>query len=224
MTEVASWRDEADSPIARQQVQKVAQQAAQEQAKSNAQAAQKALWILSQCVTKEHSYMASKGFPDEAANVWEREDGPLLVIPMRIGAKVVGCQLIGEDGAKKFLTGQRTGNAEFVFANGGDHILCEGYATALSVRHALRNLKKKYTLHVCFSAGNMTKVAANLSGGFLIADNDDSGTGERVAREIGWPYWMSDRIGEDANDYQLRVGLFSLAQGINKAQRLAAVT
>ena len=78
----------------------------------------------------------------------------------------------------------------------------------------LRNLKRPYTLHVTFSAGNMVKVASGLPGGFIVADNDASATGERVAKEIGWPYWMSDRVGEDANDFFLRRGLFALAQGL----------
>jgi hypothetical protein len=59
----------------------------------------------------------------------------------------------------------------------------------------MRNLKAPYVLHVTFSAGNMKKVAQTLPHGLVIADNDASGTGERVAREIGWPYWMSDSGG-----------------------------
>jgi putative DNA primase/helicase len=209
MTEPAAWR--ADKPASvgvQQQVQKASQDAAQAQAK----AADKATWIVGQCKTAEHAYLAAKGFPAEVGNVWQAGDAPLLVIPMRVAGSLVGCQLIGEGGTKKFLTGQRTGHAEFVFANGGHHILCEGYATALSARHALKNLKRRYTLHVCFSAGNMLKVAAGLPGGFVLADNDASGTGEKAAREIGWPFWMSDRVGEDANDFHLRMGLFALAQ------------
>lgn len=214
MTEVAVWRNESDSPVARQQVQKVAQQAARETAQAQLQAAQKAAWILGQCELKPHAYIASKGFPDELVNVWTRDDGAVLVIPMWIGGKVVGCQLVTETGDKKFLTGQRTGHAEFVFANSGPHFLCEGYATGLSIRHALRNLKRRYTLHVTFSAGNMLKVAESLPRGFIVADNDASGTGERIAKEIGWPYWMSDVVGEDANEYYLRKGMFALSQGL----------
>ena len=39
-------------------------------------------------------------------------------------------------------------------------------------------------------------------------------TGFLLAREIGWPYWMSDTVSEDANDYARRCGVFSLAMGI----------
>lgn len=220
MLEVNTWRDESDSPIAAQQAQASVNKAHQETVRNNAQAAQKAVGILGQCKIKKHAYTASKGFPDEVLNVWETEAGPVAVIPMRIGADVVGCQLISEDGTKKFLFGQRSGGAQFIFDNKGDHYLCEGYATGLSIRHALKNMKRKYIIHVCFSAGNMAKVAANLSGGFVVADNDKSGTGERVAREIGWPYWMSDVVGEDFNDSHKRLGLFAASQSLIRAVRL----
>lgn len=219
MIEVNTWRNECDSPINVREIQRVATQAQQEIAKSNAQAADKANWILGQCRTQKHAYTTAKGFPDEVVNVWSTDQGPVAVIPMRINAVVTGCQLITESGEKKFLFGQRSGGAQFIFDNKGDHFLCEGYATGLSIRHALKNMKKKYTIHVCFSAGNMAKVAANLPGGVVVADNDKSGTGERVAREIGWPYWMSDRVGEDFNDSHQRLGLFAVGQSLIKVAR-----
>jgi putative DNA primase/helicase len=51
----------------------------------------------------------------------------------------------------------------------------------------------------------------------VVADNDESGTGERIAKQTGLPYWMSDRVGEDANDYHQRVGLFKFTQSLNKS-------
>jgi putative DNA primase/helicase len=81
---------------------------------------------------------------------------------------------------------------------------------------ALKTMKRRYTLHVCFSAGNMLKVAAGLERGLVIADNDASGTGQDTAQKIGWPYWMSDTVGEDANDYHRRVGLFKFSQGLTR--------
>jgi putative DNA primase/helicase len=221
MQEVSLWRAEGDSAMARQEVQRVAAEAAREIARNNARAAERAEQMLAQCASRKHAYTTSKGFPDEVMNVLKTDSGPLAVIPMRIGGKIVGAQTITEAGEKKFLPGQRSGGAEFIFANKGPHVLCEGYATALSARAALKNLKRPYTLHVCFSAGNMKKIAADLPGGIVLADNDASGTGERIAREIGWPYWMSDRVGEDANDFHQRLGAFALAQGIQKTFREA---
>ena len=143
-----------------------------------------------------------------------------MVIPMRVEGSLVGCQLIDEEGGKKFLFGQRTSSASFSFDNKGANILCEGYATALSIRAALKNMKRRYCIHVCFSAGNMVKIAASLSNGYVVADNDASGTGERVAREIGWDYWMSDMVGEDANDTHQRLGSFKFAQSLLKSVRV----
>jgi putative DNA primase/helicase len=50
----------------------------------------------------------------------------------------------------------------------------------------------------------------------VVADNDESGTGERVAKEIGWKYWMSDVVGEDANDTHVRLGNFTFGQSLLK--------
>jgi len=65
----------------------------------------------------------------------------------------------------------------------------------------------------------MKKVAQGLPDGLIIADNDKSGTGERIAKEIGWPYWMSDVEGEDANDTHQRIGVLrfglSLVRSLN---------
>jgi putative DNA primase/helicase len=214
MQEIAVWRSEGESQVGKQEIQRVAREASREIEQAQRKAAEKAEWILSQSELAYHPYFKSKGFPEELVNVWRSDKGLVAVIPMRIGRQIVGCQLIAESGNKKFLYGQRTSNAQFVFEAQGPHILCEGYATALSVRQALKNLKRKYTIHVCFSAHNLKKVAASLPNGVVIADNDASGTGERVAKEIGWPYWMSDRVGEDANDYAVRAGSFALSQSL----------
>lgn len=215
-TEAATWHADGTQKEAAQRVQAMANQAAQE-ARINAQkAARKAEAILAECELAPHPYLASKGFPDELVNVWNRETDNVMVVPMRIGQSIVGAQCIKPDGDKKFLFGQRSGGAEHVIGQSGAHVLCEGYATALSTQQAMRNLKVPYTLHVTFSAGNMKKVAEGLPQGLVIADNDKSGTGERVAREIGWPYWISDTVGEDANDYAQRAGVFSLAMGLKR--------
>lgn len=211
-----TWFAEGESIEARKDVRELVRKADAEVRRNAQKAAQRAEKILAECELATHPYLASKGFPDELVNVWGREADNIMVVPMRSAGQIIGCQQIKPDGDKKFLYGQRSGGAEFVIGQRGTHILCEGYATALSTQQALRNLKVQYVLHVTFSAGNMKKVAAGLPGGLVIADNDASGTGERVAREIGWPYWMSDTTGEDANDYAQRCGVFALAMGLRQ--------
>lgn len=215
-TEVSVWKTDVEVKIDRQALANQAKRAEEETKRKQREAASKAQWILSQCQFAKHDYLKAKGFADEQGNIWKTEDAELLVIPMRADGQVVGCQLIDSAGSKKFLFGQRTSGAEFVFDNKGPHILCEGYATALSVRLALKSLKISYTLHVTFSAGNMVKIAGRLPGGYIIADHDASGTGERVAKQIGWPYWMPPEVGMDANDWQQKVGTFKFSQALKK--------
>jgi putative DNA primase/helicase len=195
-----------------------------EQKKKQHTAMQRAVGMLNGSGMSTHPYLEAKGFPDEQGNVLWQDGKPVLLIPMRVAGNLVGLQQIDEDGGKKFLYGQRTSNAVFTFDNKGMNVLCEGYATALSVRLAFKQMKQRYTLHVCFSAGNMAKVAAGLEAGLLIADNDASGTGQRVAEESGWKYWLSDRVGEDANDFHQRVGLFQFTQSLTRSmQNVGAV-
>ena len=175
-------------------------------------AAKKAAWILNQCELKTHPYLEKKGFPGERGNVWN----DLLVIPMRKSGRLIGCQLISGDGEKKFLYGQATKGASFAMDAKGTPIFCEGYATALSVRAVMKAINMRYCIHVCFSAGNMKEVARGIVGGIVIADNDNSATGERVAREIAKPYWISPTVGQDFNDFHQLEGVFHASQSLKK--------
>lgn len=219
MTEVAVWKADGDTPIDHAAMARRAKKAQQDIEAGQRKAAERAAWILSQCELAKHPYLESKGFPEEMANVWDNDGAKLLVIPMRIGRDVVGCQLIGEDGGKKFLTGQRTSDAVFVMDARGPNVLCEGYATALSIRAALSAMKKRYTLFVCFSAHNLGRTAKTVRQGLVVADNDASGTGERVAKETGWPYFMPPTVGQDFNDYHLATSLFRCSQALSAAMR-----
>jgi putative DNA primase/helicase len=192
-------------------------QAEQQRRKLATEAVGKAVRMLNESGYRTHAYLEAKGFPDEQGSVLNIENKPVLLIPMRVGKSLVGVQQIWEDGTKKFLYGQRTSGSTFTFDNKGLNIVCEGYATALSVRAAMKQLKRRYTIHVCFSAGNMVRVAEGLEQGLVIADNDESGTGQKAAEEIGWPVWMSDRVGEDANDAHRRIGLFAFSQSLTQS-------
>lgn len=168
--------------------------------------------LLDNSIKKPHPYMVKKGFGDFKVPVFTagsiypelaKYDG-CMVLPMRIGDKLVGCQTISPDGDKKFLYGQITKDAELVIDNKGRHILCEGYATAMSVRRALQTLKKRYTIHVCFSASNIIQIASQYNNCIIVADNDPVGI--KTAKKTGKPFWISPLDGEDFNDYEVRVG------------------
>lgn len=215
-TEVSIWKPDAPVKIDHARIARELDIVEKRRKADQIAAVQKAAHILGQCELARHPYLKRKGFQDGEGNVWVNEKRQFLVIPMRVGDHLVGCQMIDEDGGKKFLYGQRTSGATMTINNKGVHILCEGYATALSIQAALTQFKRRYTIHVCFSAGNMKKVADTLDGGIVVADNDASGTGERVAKEIGWPYWMSPVLGEDANDAHQRMGTFAFGQSLLK--------
>lgn len=185
-------------------------------------AAIKAQRILDESINAPHPYLTRKGFPDEASKVWvihdpkQPEPVRLLVIPMRRDGNLVGVQLINEEGVKKFLYGQISKGATFNMGAKGITILCEGYATALSIKAAMNAIKLPYSIRVCFSASNMEEVSRGISDCIIVADNDPNGVGERAARNTGKKYWISPTVGEDFNDYHFRCGLFQAAISLKK--------
>jgi putative DNA primase/helicase len=181
------------------------QQAERERQQRQKAARDKAAFILNSSVKAQHPYLLRKGF-DCTGYVWSG----LLVLPMRVGTSLVGCQLIQEDGTKRFLSGQVTKGASLKIANKGRDILCEGFATGMSVRNAMRHMRERYTIHVCFSAGNMLEIAKSVRDPLVIADNDLSGVGEGVAKKIASNYWLGE-AGEDFNDAEQRLGTAGVA-------------
>lgn len=218
------WRDTSDDERPTQELLQARRRAAeagattegQEIERAQEQAAKKAAWILHQAKPEQHAYLHSKGWPDAVGSVWWPDDqNNLLCIPMRVGKNLVGVQMIDRTGAKKYLKGQRTSGAEFVINNdgrGAQHWYVEGYATGLSLRDCLHDLKLRYIIHVTFSAGNMVKVAGLYGAGFVVADKDESGTGERMAQKTGLPYFMPP-VG-DFNDMARAMGRFKTSQAL----------
>ena len=154
--------------------------------------------IVKSGLPSTHPYLIRKGFTERGL-VWKE----LLVVSMRVGSQLVGCQLIDKDGNKKFLSGQITKGASLVIDNKGRDILVEGYATGLSVRRALKLMKARYKIHICFSASNMLEIAKTLNEPLVVADNDPVGLS--TAQKIASCYWVGD-AGEDFNDFEVRVG------------------
>jgi len=169
---------------------------------------------------ENHSYLEFKGFKDEMGLVL----GDKLLIPMRnvVTNKLQGYQSIRFDMEsrkyeKKMLTGMRAKNAVFYIGgrNTEEAWLVEGYATGLSVKHALRSCGLKGSVVVCFSASNLVQVADQIQGKrFIFADNDESRTGEKSAISTGLPWTMADEVGWDANDLHTKSGLFNVVAKI----------
>ena len=147
------------------------------------------------------------------ANIWVKGDARLLVIPMYKDKAIVGCQLIDQDGNKRFLKGQITNDAYFQIGNGKMTFFVEGYASGLSLQKVLEACKVNYRILVTFSAGNLLRFAKRIEG-IVIADNDASKTGERAAIESGRKWWMPPVVGFDVNDYCLEHGTFKPAMAV----------
>ena len=180
-------------------------------------AAKKAAWIMHQTKLETHPYLEKKGFAEERVPVWETDGKRLLVVPMRIAGRLVGVQLIDDNGEKKFLYGQTTKGATFSIDAKGIPIFVEGFATGLSVRAAMKAAKIRYTIYICFSARNLEEVANNHARGLVVADNDANRTGEIAAQKTKHPYWISPTTGQDFNDYHLMHGLFKASQSLKLA-------
>lgn len=180
------------------------------------EARQNALAMLQRAAIGPHPYLAAKGFPDEVGFVLDGE----LLIPMRdfnAYRNVLSLQRIAESGSKLFLPGGKTKGAVFLLGtNFRERWLCEGYATALSLRAALRYLHRDASIVVCFSASNLTFIGKQLKAGFVMADNDESRAGEMAARESGLPFVMPPVVGMDANDMHKADGLARLAKLIRQ--------
>lgn len=194
--------------------------ARREEAERRQRAAMQAREIVERCSYGPHPYLDRKGFPDEQGLV--DYDGR-LVVPMRdVSAygRVNSVQWITAEGEKKFLPGGAAKGSVFIIGTGPEAWLVEGMATGLSVRAALASLYRQARVVVCFSAGNLAHVAANLTGRrFVVADNDSSGAGARYAAQTGLPWVMPPEVDTDANDYHHAAGVRALAALLREAMR-----
>lgn len=170
-----------------------------------------------------HEYLCHKGFQNHNGLVLDGE----LLVPMwdmdAYGKQLNSLQRIKPDGTKLFLSGGKAKGSILALGNGTDTILCEGYATALSIKAAVDYLYLRARVVACFSAHNLTHVAKHTRGrAFIIADHDQSGTGQNAAAAAGIPWWMPPDVGHDANDYHRVRGVAALAAEINALRRSAS--
>jgi len=193
--------------------------------------------IVTACEPAVHPYLVRKGFPDERglviddprplmprgdlgdrlARALPEGDGPLLIVPGRIGKMLTTVQFITPEGAKKNILGGQMGGAAHRIATGAETWVAEGIATALSVRAALRLLGRPATVLSAFSASNVAKVVEGIPAAIIAADHDKPveqfsglGTGEYYARRSGCAWTMPKAPG-DFNDWHIADGLRAVA-------------
>lgn len=197
--------------------------------------------IVAACEPAQHAYLARKGFPNELGltiadprplmpkgelgdamgHAVPECEGPLLVIPGRLNGQAdqpVGTlQFITPEGVKKNIMRGIMSSAAHRIAMGRETWVCEGIATALTVRDALRLLNRPATVLCAFSAANVAKVATAQKGAIMAADHDKAiealgglGTGEFYAVRSGRQWTMPPHLG-DFNDMHQRDGLRAVA-------------
>ena len=193
--------------------------------------------IVRAATLRPHAYLAKKGFADEVGLVLDdlrplipdhplgrsimralpEGAGPWLIVPGRIAQQITTVQIIGPDGSKKNIYRGRMSGAAHRIATGRETWVCEGLATALTVRAALRLLGRPATVFSAFSAANVAKVACRINGSIIVADHDrpqehlhGKGAGAFYASGTGH-VWTQPVEVEDFNDMHQRVGLRAVA-------------
>lgn len=199
-----------------------------EQERKHENAALHAAMLVRSTVPGPHDYLMRKGLPKVDGLVLP--DATLLV-PMRNLAtnELQGAQIIRwlpeeMKWEKKMVPGMRAKGAVLRLGSktAAETILCEGYATGLSIELAARQLRLNASVLICFSASNLVFVAGLLKGrGFVFADNDKSETGEQSAIATGLPHVMADEVGFDANDIHVKHGLFALSTKLMQLRNMA---
>jgi putative DNA primase/helicase len=226
------WLDSDRTPEKRRETaQRIAVREREQRARA-AEAAKIAERLVSAATLATHPYLAMKGFPEEKALTIEAAavrsmagkylltpaGGTAIVVPARNGQRIASVQLIWEDGTKRFLANGEMEGATHRLSAGTITWACEGFASGLTLRTALKGLHRNDCVLCCFSAYNVKIVARSLSGKrFIVTDNDKPlpqydglGTGEYWARQGEVPYLMPPILGDDLNDVHQRDGIFAV--------------
>lgn len=191
---------------------------------SRQQAAKNAYEIVKNAKQNTHGYLMLKGFKETCGMV-DADDQ--LIIPMFDYAtkKLSGVQRISWDGEvwnKKMLYGMKAKGAMHCLGShyAGEKWLCEGYATALSIKAAMARLSlNSVAVVACFSANNLKYLSDKVSGKvYVFADHDKSGVGQQVAESTGLPWVMSPNMGQDANDLHHDQGILAVCKLIMEAR------
>lgn len=183
-----------------------------------------AIWEAAPIASDDHPYLVKKGITNPGLRV--ATDGRLIA-PMYSGDALASLQFIAADGSKKFLKGGKAAGAWWLIGSldnaRGRVYVAEGVATAESIHAATGR-----PVAIAYSAGNMTATATALRGVVgpvmpmvVVADNDESGTGQRegqrAADAVGGVCMVSPY--GDANDFAQEGGdLLEWLEGGMKAE------
>ena len=160
MQEAQLWQSDKPMTEARkreiEREQKEAQYK-QRQARINAVRAMR-MWFEALPIKKiESEYLERKGLSNLGLDR-VRMDGKSLIVPVFWNDRLITTQEIKPTGEKKFAFGCPSKGGYFVIGNKTDlTVFAEGFATGLAIYQSIRYCR----VVVCFSAGNMPKVASD---------------------------------------------------------------
>lgn len=215
-----TWHDDAhvDTDKAAKLLEQARAQSreyAKQQRQQQSRAADTAARMIREATMSTHPYLVRKGFPNLLGLVHDDK----LLVPVRDAtnySRVISVQTIDASGVKKFLPGGRTRCGVYRIgvapASARRVMLCEGYATGLSIHAALQRLPGPHTVIVCFSAGNLELVAEYFPTAMIAADHDESKRGEEAARATGLEWRMPPEVGSDFNDLHLKCGVYAVTE------------
>lgn len=215
-----TWRDEShqDTEESRRlyrEAQQREREFRQQQRARQERVAREASEIVCKASVQKHHYLTRKGFPEGMGLVYD----DMLIVPMRDAREyglLLTVQQISPTGEKRFLPGGRAGGACFRIGatpREAKHVvLCEGYATGLSIHAALSRLPGPSCVIVCFSAMNLEAVAQWFPQARIAADNDASETGKRSAERTGLKWTMPYEVNSDFNDLHQNMGIYTVVE------------
>lgn len=208
-----NWRADIGRPLSAQEeveierrlaeMRRIREEEREERALSAARRAQD-LWDKAKAAT-EHPYLTRKNVGAHGSRI--SANGTLLLPLFDGNGNLSSLEFINADGEKKFLSGGVVKGCCWWIGQPSRIIyLAEGFSTAASIHEATGD-----RVYIAYSAGNLTPVAQLIRGLFpqcnmvIVADNDESGTGIKAAREaaaiVGAEIIMPPTIGMDANDW-----------------------
>ena len=120
------------------------------------QAARIVIERLTRCESKFHTYLEGKGFPE--LHVPVSPNGWLMIPIWNREGEIRSAQYISPDGEKLFQPGSEIKGNFHRLGRHREIWLCEGYATGLSIRDALRRRSLNVEIRICFSASNVLTV------------------------------------------------------------------
>jgi len=189
-----------------------------------------AIWKAAPMAGDAHPYLARKGVKAHGAKLHKGA----LVVPMRDATgELHSLQFIGEDGAKRYLTGGRVSGCYFSIGKPSHRIcIAEGYATGATIHEATG-----CAVATAFDAGNLRPVAEAIKAKFpavtlILCGDDDYRTdgnpgrtkANEAARSVGGlvvlPDFGADRPegAKDFNDLAAHRGRDAVERAIANAR------